>query len=188
MSISTRGGDDGTTALAFNRRVSKTHPRVCAYGAIDEFSAAIGLARAFLSKQEHKEIILSVQKDLLRVMSMLAVANEDKRRMGPRYRPIVEADVERLDEVVKTLEARVPPFRDWVLPGADPATAHLHYSRTVCRRAEREIVAAMDAGHEVETDLLRYINRLSDVCWLIARDCDGPVDEAKAGNSPAPTA
>lgn len=180
MSISTRGGDDGSTALAFNRRVTKTHPRVRAYGAIDEFSAAIGLARAFSAKEEHKKIIISVQKDLLRIMSMLAVANEDKTRMGPRYRPIIEEDVERLDTLVKEMEARVPPFRDWVLPGADPETAHLHYSRTVCRRAEREIVAAMEAGNEVEIDLLRYVNRLSDICWLLARDCEGEQEESKA--------
>jgi len=174
MSISTRGGDDGSTALAFNRRVSKTHPRVSAYGAIDEFSSAIGLARAFIAAPEHKETILGVQKDLLRVMSMLAVDDQDKSRMGPRYHPIVEADVARLDLIVKTLEASTPPFKDWVLPGADPATAHLHYARAVCRRAEREIVAAMEAGNVVEPDLLRYVNRLSDVCWLISRACESP--------------
>ncbi len=170
MSISTRGGDDGTTALAFNRRVSKTHPRVRAYGAVDEFASAIGLARAFAAKPEHGQMILSIQKDLLRIMAMLAVDNDDKARMGPRYRPIASEDVERLDAIVKDLEARTPPFRDWVLPGDCPASAHLHHARTVCRRAEREIVAAMEAGHMVEADLLQYVNRLSDVCWLIARD------------------
>ncbi len=99
-----------------------------------------------------------------------AVDNGDKARMGPRYRPIASEDVERLDAIVKDLEARTPPFRDWVLPGDCPASAHLHHARTVCRRAERDIVAAMEAGHSVEADLLKYVNRLSDVCWLIARD------------------
>ncbi|MFA5257489.1 MAG: cob(I)yrinic acid a,c-diamide adenosyltransferase [Opitutales bacterium] len=170
MSISTRGGDDGTTALAFNRRVSKTHPRVRAYGAVDEFASAIGLARAFLPDAFRKETILDIQKDLLRIMAMLAVDNEDKSRMGPRYNPIGPDDVARLDSLVMTLEERSPPFTGWVLPGDDPATAHLHHARTVCRRAEREIVAAMEAGHEVEPELMRYVNRLSDVCWLLARD------------------
>jgi len=169
MSIATRGGDDGTTALAFNRRVSKNHPRVRAYGAVDEFSSAIGLARAATVRPDHKEIILRVQKDLLRIMAMLAVDNEDKAKMGPRYHPIKETDVEWLDGLVKDLESRTPPFKDWVLPGDDPASAHLHHARTVCRRTEREIIAARDAGHVVEPDLLRYINRLSDVCWLLAR-------------------
>jgi cob(I)alamin adenosyltransferase len=169
MSIATRGGDDGTTALAFNRRVSKNHPRVRAYGAVDEFSSVIGLARAFATKPEQKEIILHVQKDLLRIMSMLAVDNEDKAKIGPRYNPIKPEDVAWLDGLVKELEAHTPPFTGWVLPGDDTASAHLHHARTVCRRAEREIIAARDAGHVVEEDLLHYINRLSDVCWLLAR-------------------
>jgi cob(I)alamin adenosyltransferase len=170
MSISTRGGDDGTTALAFNRRVSKTHPRVRAYGAVDELSSAIGLARAFDPKPVHKEIILHIQKDLLRIMAMLAVDNEDKQKMGPRYQPITMEDVAWLDGLVSDLEKTTPPFTGWVLPGDDPATAHLHHARTVCRRAEREIIVAKELGHVTEPELLKYINRLSDVCWLVARD------------------
>jgi cob(I)alamin adenosyltransferase len=170
MSIATRGGDDGTTALAFNRRVSKNHPRVRAYGAVDEFSSAIGLARAADVNPAHKELVRRVQKDLLRIMAILAVDNEDRSRIGPRYNPIAVADIEWLDGVVKELEARTPPFTDWVLPGDETWTAHYHHARTVCRRAEREIIAARDAGHEVDADLLRYINRLSDICWLLARD------------------
>jgi cob(I)alamin adenosyltransferase len=170
MSIATRGGDDGTTGLAFNRRVSKNHPRVRAYGAIDEFSAAIGLARASDPNPKHKEIILGVQKDLLRIMAVLAVGNEDREKMGARYHPIGAADVERLDALVKELEARTPPFKDWVLPGDDLWSAHLHHARAVCRRAEREIIAARDAGNVVDADLVHYINRLSDICWLLARD------------------
>ena len=170
MSIATKGGDGGGTSLAFNRRVTKTHPRVKAYGAIDEFASAIGLARAASESQFAKETILRIQKDLLRIMGMLAVGDEDKGRMGPEYRVITAEDVAWLDELVKTLEARTPPFRDWVLPGDDMATAHLHHARTVCRRAEREIISARDAGNVVEPELLKYVNRLSDVCWLLARD------------------
>ena len=170
MSITTRGGDNGSTALAFNRRVSKADQRVAAYGAIDEFSSALGLARAFDPKPEHKAIIVRVQKDMLRVMSLLAVANEDRAKMGDRYKPMTAEDVAWVDGVAKELEKRTPPFTDWVLPGDDPVSAHLHYARTVCRRAEREIVAAMDEGHEVDEALLKYVNRLSDICWLLARD------------------
>ncbi|HNX04990.1 MAG TPA: cob(I)yrinic acid a,c-diamide adenosyltransferase [Opitutales bacterium] len=170
MSIATRTGDNGTTALAFNRRVGKNHPRVKAYGAIDEFSSALGLGRAFAAKPEHKETILRIQKDLLRIMAVLAVDDADRERMGSRYNPIAEADVAWLDSAVAEMEKRTPPFTGWVLPGDSPASAHLHPSRTVCRRAEREIVAAMEAGCTVDAPLLRYINRLSDICWLLARD------------------
>ena len=170
MSIATRGGDKGETALAFNRRVSKTHPRVKAYGAIDEFSSAIGLARAHSASQEKKDIILHIQRDLLRVMSMLAVDDADKSKMDARYNPIAEADVAWLDEIVKELEKHTQPFKGWVLPGDDVATAHLHHARTVCRRAEREIIAAKESGNSMEPELLKYVNRLSDVCWLLARE------------------
>lgn len=170
MSIATRGGDGGQTSLAFNRRVSKNHPRVRAYGAVDEFSSAIGLARAFDPKPEHKEVILRIQKDLLRIMGILAVDDADKARLGPRYNPITDEDVAWLDELVAKMEKTTRPFDGWVLPGDDPATAHLHHARTVCRRAEREIIAAMDAGNGVDAPLIRYINRLSDVCWLLARE------------------
>jgi cob(I)alamin adenosyltransferase len=170
MSIATRGGDGGATALAFNRRVSKTHPRVRAYGAVDEFSAALGLARAHAKNPAHKEMLLHIQKDLLRVMAMLAVDNADRDKMVQRYNLVGADDVAFLDGLVAELEKRTPPFTGWVLPGDNLACAHLHYARTVCRRAEREIVAAMEAGHAVEPELLKYVNRLSDVCWLIARD------------------
>lgn len=172
MSIATRTGDDGTTALAFGRRVGKNHPRVRAYGAVDEFSSVLGLARAFAKSDAHKETILRIQKDLLRIMAVLAVDDADRGRMekSGHYAPIVEADVAYLDGLVAELEKHTPPFTGWVLPGDDPASAHLHHARTVCRRAEREIVAARDAGFCVDAPLLQYVNRLSDLCWLLSRD------------------
>jgi cob(I)alamin adenosyltransferase len=169
MSIATRTGDDGTTSLAFNKRVSKTHLRVKAYGAVDEFSTVIGLARAYAKNQKIAEIILQIQKDLLRVMSILAVDNEDRAKTGSRYNPINDDDLKRLDDLVAELEKTTPPFTGWVLAGDDPASAHLHHARTVCRRAEREIIAAKEAGHIVDEGVLKYMNRLSDVCWLLAR-------------------
>jgi cob(I)alamin adenosyltransferase len=171
MSIATRGGDGGDTSLAFGRRVPKDHPRVRAYGTVDELSSAIGLARAFAASQFCKDTILSIQRDLVRIMAVLAVDNADRPRMDERhYKTISPEDVARLDAIVADLEKRTPPFTGWVLPGDDPATAHLHHARTVCRRAEREIVSAASAGHIVDADLMRYINRLSDILWLLARD------------------
>jgi cob(I)alamin adenosyltransferase len=170
MSIATRTGDDGTTALAFGRRVAKNHPRVKAYGAVDEFSSALGLARAFAQKPSHKETILRIQKDLLRIMAILAVDDADRGKMGARYNPIADADVAYLDNLVKELEKTTPPFTGWVLPGDDPASAHLHHARTVCRRAEREIAAVAETGQKVDAPLLQYVNRLSDLCWLLARE------------------
>jgi len=169
MSIATRTGDDGTTSLTFNRRVSKTHPRVKAYGTVDEFSSVIGLARAFAEDDRTKEIILRVQQDLLRIMAILAVADEDRPKVGPRYQPIGENDVAWLDELVAEYEKTTPPFTGWALAGDDPASAHLHHARTVCRRAEREIISAREAGNIIDDAVIRYMNRLSDVCWLLAR-------------------
>ena len=170
MSIATRTGDDGTTSLAFNRRVSKTHPRVKAYGAVDEFSSVIGLARAFAKNPRHSEIILQIQKDLLRVMAVLAVGDEDRDKIGPRYQPIGDVEITHLDNLVTELEKTTPPFTGWALAGDDPASAHLHHARTVCRRAEREIVAAREAGNVIDAAAIKYMNRLSDVCWLLSRD------------------
>jgi cob(I)alamin adenosyltransferase len=170
MSIATKTGDDGMTALAFGRRVGKNHPRVKAYGAVDEFSSALGLARAFAEKPRHKEILLRIQKDLLRIMAVLAVDDNDRSRISPKYNPVGDEDVAWLDGLVEEIERTTPPFSGWVLPGDDLVSGHIHLARTICRRAEREIVAAREAGCTVDAPLLRYVNRLSDLCWLLARE------------------
>lgn len=170
MSISTRRGDDGSTSLAYGRRVSKTDPRVAAYGTVDELSAVIGVARASAQKADLGELLHSFQKDLLRLGAWLAVAEEDRETAEARSKtvPIGDDDVGRLDALVKQLEERSGTFRGFVQPGETLLSAHLHHARTVCRRAERAIVAMVEAGFPCKTEPLHYMNRLSDLLWLLA--------------------
>ncbi len=175
MSISTRRGDDGTTSLAYGRRVSKTDPRVTAYGSVDELSAVIGVARASAQKADLRELLHSFQVDLLRLGAWLAVAHEDleKAHAKSKTTPIGEDDVIRLDALVNELEARTGSFEGFVQPGETLFSAQLHHARTVCRRAERAIVAMNEAGFPCRREPLHYMNRLSDLLWLLAEQDAG---------------
>ncbi|HEV7401534.1 MAG TPA: cob(I)yrinic acid a,c-diamide adenosyltransferase [Chthoniobacteraceae bacterium] len=171
MSIATRTGDDGTTALLFGRRVPKTDRRIATNGALDELNAALGLARAHAHEELVQAPLLAAQKELVNAMGEIAVLPEDR----PRYRekgftPLAEKSVEELDRLIAELEERhVISFRHWATPGATVESAFLDVARTVCRRAEREVLALAETGAELNPVLLRFLNRLSDACWLLAR-------------------
>src|ERR1041385_8891616 len=138
MSIATKTGDDGTTALMYGRRVSKADPRVEAYGTVDELNAAIGLARSSCKDQWIAGRILDVQKELVTLMGELAVAPEDRERYQKQGFKVVTADMtERVGEWVVEIEKQQPKFDGWATPGATPTAAALDVARTVCRRAER---------------------------------------------------
>jgi len=169
MSIATRTGDDGTTALMFNRRVSKTHPRVIAGGAIDELNVALGLARATVQPAEVAEIILTEQKCLIGLMGEIATDDADRSRfLESKLQRLQPADLQRLDDLVAKIEARQKHPLGWDTPGASLPHAHLHCARAACRRAEREIVALRTTGASVPDLILQYLNRLSDALWLLA--------------------
>ena len=162
MSIVTRTGDDGTTSLMYGRRVPKSHPRIAVCGAIDELNAALGLARA----EAGGDALLPIQKELIGLMGELATLDEDMPRYIKDGFPLISAEsVMRLDQLAAKLEALLPPFKDWVMPGANSASAAIDFARTVCRRAERHI-SELDPRN---TEILIYVNRLSDVLWLMAR-------------------
>ncbi|HKQ40409.1 MAG TPA: cob(I)yrinic acid a,c-diamide adenosyltransferase [Verrucomicrobiae bacterium] len=165
MSIVTRTGDDGSTGLMYGRRVTKSHPRIAACGAIDELNAALGLARA----EAGGETLLPIQKELVGVMGELATLDEDMPRYIKDGYPVISVEsVARLDQLAATLETSLPPFKDWVMPGANRASATIDFARTICRRAERHI-------SELElhnAQILIYLNRLSDVLWLMARSLE----------------
>ena len=168
MSIATRTGDDGTTALMYGRRVGKADPRVEAYGTVDELNAALGLARAHAALPLVQEEILAVQKQLVALMGELAVAPEDlaRYRATEKYPKLEQGALTRLDALVAKIEGEKIKFEGWATPGASVASAALDVARTVCRRAERRVVEL----DEAETALaIRYLNRLSDVLWLMAR-------------------
>jgi cob(I)alamin adenosyltransferase len=170
MSIATRTGDDGTTGLMYGRRVGKADPRVEAYGTVDELNAALGMARAHAALPLVRDELLAVQKPLVALMGELAVAPEDlaRYRSTDKYPKLEESALQHLDELVARIEAEKISFAGWATPGASVASAALDVARTVCRRAERRVVSLSTTG-ERNSLTIRYLNRLSDVLWLLAR-------------------
>ncbi len=173
MSIVTRTGDAGTTALMFNRRASKCHPRVEACGSVDELNAALGLAKAVAKQGRERDGISSIQRDLVSVMGELATAIEDLKKYVQSGYPVVTAAlIARLDDWIKELETRQPEFHGWAAPGDNPCSAALDLARTVCRRAERRVCALQEAGQLQNPQIMVYLNRLSDLLWLLARQAE----------------
>jgi cob(I)alamin adenosyltransferase len=171
MSIATKTGDEGETSLMYGRRVPKTDARVDAYGCVDELNAALGLARATANDSFLSDQIFAVQKELVTVMGELATAAEDMDRYVKDGFSLTTAPMtNRLTAVIDDLEAnRLAKFKDWVTPGKTLSSATLDLARTVCRRAERRVAAVMSVDPKFNREVLRYLNRLSDLCWLLAR-------------------
>ena len=170
MSIVTKRGDRGTTALMYNRQVSKCHPRVEAYGAVDELNATLGLARAAAEHDLLRQRLATIQKDLVRLMGELATAVEDlPRYVKDGHEPVASSMTDRLESLVGKIEAAKVSPGDWATPGANVASAALDLARTVCRRAERRACALQDAGQLQNPEIIVYLNRLSDLLWLFAR-------------------
>ena len=170
MSIATKTGDQGLTGLMYNRRVSKCHPRVEAYGAVDELNAALGLARATAGHDFVRANILAIQKDLVTVMGELATAPEDlSRYVKDGYMLVSPALTAKLDQLVHEIEAQKVSFAGWATPGATENSAALDVARTTCRRAARRCCALHEAGQLDNAEILIYLNRLSDLLWLFAR-------------------
>ncbi len=171
MSIATKTGDTGATALMYGRRVSKTDARIAANGAVDELNAALGMVRATISGPLISEKIFTIQKELVTLMGELAVAEEDRARYSESgYRFVDSSMVDRLTAAIDDLEKNHHiTYEGWATPGGTAGSAVLDVARTVCRRAERQVVALAEAGLPVNGEIVRYLNRLSDLCWLWAR-------------------
>ena len=170
MSIATKTGDNGTTALMYGRRVAKNHPRVEAYGTVDELNAALGLARSTAEHDFVREALLAIQLDLVILMGELAVANEDRERyVQGGYSLVAPAMTAKLDAQVKKIEAQNISFKGWATPGATPNSAALDLARTTCRRAERRVCDLQTAGELRNEEIVIFLNRLSDLLWLMAR-------------------
>ena len=164
----------------YGRRVPKTHPRVDAYGGVDELNSALGLARASASDSFLAEGILAIQKELVVVMGELATASEDRDRyLKDGFKQTDSAMTDRLTSVVDDLENQLGKFKHWSVPGATMDSAALEFARTVCRRAERRVASLMAEDSNFNREILRYLNRLSDVCWLLARYAEKQADQAK---------
>jgi cob(I)alamin adenosyltransferase len=171
MSIATRTGDDGTTALMYGRRVTKTHPRVEAYGTVDELNAALGFVRATGKDPRVNEIIEATQRELIGLMGELAVDDRDHQRYEEsEYDRLTLDQLERLDGIVARVEGENSRFEGWSTPGGTLHSAAIELARSTCRRSERRIWHLVESGHYVNPLALKYLNRLSDVLWLLAVD------------------
>lgn len=169
--IYTRTGDKGTTALGSGERVAKHHARIDAYGTIDETNALIGVARVELDPglAQVDDMLGRIQNDLFDLGADLCVPQKEGKRQGEALR-VAAAQVERLEQEIDELNGELEPLRSFVLPGGNRAAAALHVARTVCRRAERLMVALAETdGETVSDDALRYVNRLSDFLFVASR-------------------
>jgi cob(I)alamin adenosyltransferase len=166
MKIYTKTGDSGETSLFDNTRVSKADPRVEAYGEVDELNACLGAARAAGVDADVAALVESLQRDLFALGARLA---DPSARIAPRVEKVTidAATVQRLEHAIDALEETLPPLRRFILPGGCPAGALLHLARTVCRRAERRAIALGDGV--VDPILIVYLNRLSDLLFVMAR-------------------
>lgn len=168
MRIYTRTGDLGTTSLFGGERVPKSHPRLEAYGTLDELGSVLALLRLHAYPEAAPQAVLArIQEDLFRFCAVLATPPDQRERLDARMkRPAwdlgaMEADIDRLS-------ALAPPLTTFVLPGGTPGAAWAHHARTVCRRAERQVVA-LHLQEPQEASVLRYLNRLADWLFALAR-------------------
>ena len=164
--VTTRTGDEGYTDLLGKGRVPKYHRRPEAFGTVDEASSALGLARAFAQSQQLKDWLHQLQKDLYVLMAELATAPENYEKVDFKIRA---GDVERLDSLADQLKQQVEIGKDFIVPGATSTGAALDFARTVVRRAERQIARLYHEGDVTNPEVLRYLNRLSDVLFIMAR-------------------
>lgn len=172
MGIITKRGDDGETDLMFGKRIAKTSPRIAALGAIDELNAALGIARAADSGGRHTETLDRVQNLLFGLMGQLACLPEDQAAYIEKgYAALTVADLDWLVETAQAAEAKGVRHTHWAVPGAEGsmARAHLDFARTVTRRAERHLLALHESGGEVPETVRLFLNRLSDLLWILAR-------------------
>ena len=164
--IYTRTGDKGTTSLVGGARVSKTHVRLEAYGTIDELDTHLGLLLTYLTESDDREIILWVQHKMFTIGSYLAT---DQTQTDLRVESkIHDTDIERLELAIDTIDRNLPPLKAFVIPGGSRESAVCQVCRTVCRRAERRILALSESCL-VEDNVVAFINRLSDFLFVLAR-------------------
>jgi len=164
--IYTRTGDGGETGLVDGSRVAKSNPRMAAIGDVDEANSAIGVALLAITDEGHRAILARIQNELFDLGADLATPGEDFTPAEMTLR-IVPAQIERLEREIDALNEVMPPLRSFILPGGQPAAAHVHLARAITRRAERALVAA---AQEVAINplALSYVNRLSDLLFVLA--------------------
>lgn len=168
MKIYTRTGDSGDTALFGGGRVGKDHPRVAAYGDVDELNSVLGVVRATEPTGFHDALLEGVQRDLFSIGGHLATPDPARVAKALEKASLSSARVEEFERTIDSADAELPPLRAFVLPGGTPKAAALHLARTVCRRAERSVVH-LAHGDTVPAEFITYLNRLSDLLFTLAR-------------------
>ena len=177
MRIYTKTGDDGTTGMLYGGRASKDDPAVEAYGSVDEAVAHLGMARALSTNAALRAILLEVQRDLFVVGADLATNPDQRAKLRPGMSLVTGAMIENLERIIDQTVADHPLPQEFIVPGANPASAALDVSRTAVRRAERRAITLRDTGREVNPEALRYLNRLSDLVFVLARWEAGGAEE-----------
>jgi cob(I)alamin adenosyltransferase len=170
VSIATRTGDDGTTGLLYGQRVPKDHPQIEAVGACDELNVALGAAKLGVADPATRGLLEDAQRALVALMGELACAESDAARYAEsKFAKVGEGDVRRLDAAVAAVEAEGVKADGWATPGANPLASAYDQARVVARRAERRLAALPAQGRSVRPAMRQYLNRLSDLLWLLAR-------------------
>jgi cob(I)alamin adenosyltransferase len=175
--IYTGTGDDGSTGLLYGGRISKADAAAEAYGSVDETVAAMGLARALAEEEAVRSSILRLQRELFVVGADLATNPRERSKLKPEVSLVTPGMVERLERLIDEEVERNPLPQEFIVPGANPTSAALDVARTLARRAERRAVELREAGREVNPDALRYLNRLSDLLFVVGRSQAGGSEE-----------
>ena len=165
--IYTKTGDKGTTSLIGGTKVSKAHLRIEAYGTVDELNSYIGLCKDLLTDETGKKILLEIQDRLFTIGSSLACDPVKEPKM--KIPDLKEMDVELLEKEMDRMNESIPPMKNFILPGGHITLSQLHIARCVCRRAERCCVRLETENEEVESIIIRYLNRLSDYLFILSR-------------------
>ncbi|GIV36719.1 MAG: cobalamin adenosyltransferase [Cyclobacteriaceae bacterium] len=165
MKIYTKTGDAGSTSLFGGKRITKSDLRIEAYGTIDELNSWIGLVRDQPVNAKREELLVEIQDRLFTIGSLLATEPGNTRVKTP---PLLEADVTRLEKAIDDMQEQLPPMRSFILPGGHQSVSICHVARTVCRRAERLVIALHHAG-PVHALVIPYLNRLSDYLFVLSR-------------------
>lgn len=168
MRIYTRTGDTGQTALFGGGRVGKDHPRVEAYGDVDELNAAIGLARNIEAMARIDDVLAPIQRDLFAIGALLATPDLEKMREHIQKARVDDSRIAELEGAIDACDDELEPLRSFILPGGTAKGAALHVARTVCRRAERRVVT-LAGDVELPAVVVTYLNRLSDLLFSLAR-------------------
>ena len=170
MKIYTRTGDAGDTGLFGGGRVQKNHPRVEAYGDVDELNASIGFARSIEQMPRVDEVLVPIQRDLFAIGALLATPDREKMRQHLEKARVDDDRISQLERAIDDGDRELEPLKSFIVPGGTPKAAALHVARTVCRRAERRVVSLGESGiDEIPQVVIIYLNRLSDLLFTLAR-------------------